>query len=44
MLRELDASGDVQDVRRLCAVAVLPPVRIVRRDPEFTLFLKVVGQ
>ena len=44
MLRELDASGDVQDVRRLCAVAVLPPVRIVRRDPEFALFLKVVGQ
>ena len=44
MLRELDASGDVQDVRRLCGVAVLPPVRIVRRDPEFALFLKVVGQ
>ena len=44
MLRELDASGDVQDVRRLCAVAVLPPVRIVRRDPRFALFLKVVGQ
>ena len=44
MLRELDASGEAQDVRRLCAVAVLPPVRIVRRDPEFVLFLKVVGQ
>lgn len=44
MLRELDASGEAQDVRRLCAVAVLPPVRIVRRDPEFALFLKVVGQ
>ena len=44
MLRELDASGEEQDVRRLCAVAVLPPVRIVRRDPEFALFLKVVGQ
>ena len=44
MLRELDASGDAQDVRRLCAVAVLPPVRIVRRDSEFALFLKVVGQ
>ena len=44
MLRELDASGDVQDVRRLCAVAVLPPVRIVRRDPDFALFLKVAGQ
>ena len=28
MLAELDASGDTQDVRRLCAVAVLPPVRI----------------
>ena len=44
MLRELDDSGERQDVRRLCAVAVLPPVRIVRRDPEFALFLKVVGQ
>ena len=44
MLRELDDSGARQDVRRLCAVAVLPPVRIVRRDPEFALFLKVVGQ
>lgn len=44
MLRELDASGEAQDVRRLCAVAVLPPVRIARRDPEFALFLKVVGQ
>lgn len=44
MLAELDASGDTQDVRRLCAVAVLPPVRIARRDPEFAVFLKVVGQ
>ena len=44
MLRELDASGDAPDVRRLCAVAVLPPVRIARRNPEFALFLKVVGQ
>ena len=44
MLRELDASGNAPDVRRLCAVAVLPPVRIAQRDPEFALFLKVVGQ
>ncbi len=44
MLHELDDAGEVQDVRRLCEVAVMPPVRIARRDPEFALFLKVVGQ
>ena len=44
LLEELDESGEVADVRRLCEVAVLPPVRLARRDPGFVSFLKVVGQ
>ena len=44
MLRELDDSADSQDLRRLCEVAVMPPVRLARRDPDFALFLKVIGQ
>ncbi len=31
-------------VRQLCELAFLPPVRLARRDPDFAIFLKVVGQ
>ena len=43
MLREVEEGVEV-DVRRLCEVAVMPPVRIAQRQPEFILFLKVIGQ
>ena len=44
MLVELNAEvGDV-DLRRVCEVALLPAVRIARRDPTFARFLSVVAQ
>lgn len=44
MLRELDEATADPSIRQLCEVALLPPVRLARRDPEFATFLKVVGQ
>lgn len=38
------AKHDQLDVRRLCELALMPPVLLARRDPEFMEFLKVVGQ
>ena len=43
MLDEVREAGNV-DVRQLCEIALMPPVRIARRQPDFVLFLKVVGQ
>lgn len=50
MFREI-ALGALEDahetdigIRRLCEVALMPPVRLARRHPEFLLFLKVIGQ
>ena len=43
MFDELEGEGAV-GLRKLCAVALMPPVRIAQRDPEFVLFLKIVGE
>jgi AcrR family transcriptional regulator len=43
MFVELEQEEHV-DLRQLCAVALLPPVRLARRQPEFIRFLKVVGE
>jgi AcrR family transcriptional regulator len=42
----LTARGDgvKPDARQLCALGLLPAVRLARRDPQFHEFLKVVGQ
>lgn len=32
------------DLRRVCEIALLPPVRLARRDRSFVAFLKIVGQ
>ncbi len=43
MFDELETENSV-GLRRLCELALMPPVRIARRDPDFILFLKVVGE
>ncbi|MEM9406904.1 MAG: helix-turn-helix domain-containing protein [Acidobacteriota bacterium] len=44
LLGELIESGRTLDLRSVCEVAFLPPVRLARRDPNFVRFLRVVGQ
>jgi AcrR family transcriptional regulator len=44
MAIEMRAEHGVLDVRQLCTLALLPPVLLARRDPEFFEFLKVIGQ
>ena len=44
MLDELLEQTAEPTVRQLCEVAVLPAIRLARRDPGFARFLKVVGQ
>lgn len=43
MLAALEQEGEV-DIRRLCQVALMPAVRLARRQPDFALFLKAVGE
>lgn len=43
MLAEIDPDSDL-DLRRVCEVALLPPVRLARRDRSFIGFLKIIGQ
>lgn len=43
MLRET-LRQEAVGLRQLCELALMPPVRIARRQPEFILFLKVIGE
>ena len=43
MFEELEEKS-THSLRDLCSVALMPPVRIARRDPEFARFLKIVGE
>lgn len=43
MFEEIEHEGN-PSLRALCEVALMPPVRIARRDPEFATFLKIVGE
>lgn len=39
-----EAGRGAADLRRLCEIALLPPVRIARREPDFVRFLQVIGE
>lgn len=43
MLGEIESEHGL-DLRRVCEIALLPPVRLARRDRSFVAFLKIVGQ